>query len=276
MRSRIAPAALTTFTICLAACGGGGGGGGSSGSGSSGAAGPVDLALYAVHYHQDYFENPRYPAFYFSIRNDSDASARQVDWVVRRLDGASPIEKRGTVASIPAHAAVGSGHDIHVEWADPSLAPGRYTYQVTIDPDMEIASETDRSNNSYVFIVDIPATIRAAVADDIKFQSREPHFHTLLRTPDTFDFHFIADNTAATPAVGVTWRVRSSALHIDERRPLAAIPGNGSIEDSLSVVITQPGDHEIEVSLDPGRATDTDSGNNARTFIVHVAPNGGG
>ncbi|MBA3685828.1 MAG: hypothetical protein H0W72_11400 [Planctomycetes bacterium] len=260
--------------LALSACGGGGGGGGGGGKsgGTSSSTGPIDIRLYGVHLHQDFYNNPRYPAFYFSVRNDGDASARNLHWVVRRLDGANPVEKRGTIADVPAHADVHTGHDVHVEWAEPNLAPGRYTYEVALDPDAAMIQETDRSNNSYRFIMDIPPGIRPPVADDIKFQAREPHFHALLREDDKLDFHFLADNTASTPAIGMKWRLRcdSTSPKINITRDLAVVPGNGSIEDSVGVFITDPGDHEVVLSLEAEGNTDGDTGNNTHTFIVHV------
>ena len=279
-RILVGVAAACLVTACNHGEGGGGGGP---------AAPPVvgqapadaDLAFFGIHYHQDYYGNPRYYGVDWSVSNDSAWNPGTVAWSIRRVETGKVL--RGTVP-VGANAAIGDGHNVHVEifaaaQGDPSwIEPGRHTLVVTIDPDNVSGESADnRVNNTHTLVVDVPSEPRPQVSNDLRFFAREAHVHE-AQPGNRFTFHFTAENTGLVPIVGATWRLRSSDTAVPAPFALPPIPPGGTVESSSGITIARPGTYVVEMVLDPddaiGSDRDADAGNNVRRFTI-VVPNTG-
>jgi hypothetical protein len=252
----------------LTGCGGGGSSGDERSSGGSSVdnpAGVLDPQFHGIHYHQDFFENPRNFAFDWSVRNDTDVPIRNLRWRIRRLDGPNPMQQSGTIATVAAHEEVADGHNYHVEWQESET--GTFTYAVTLDPDNRIV-ETDESNNTYLFTITVPGTTRLSVPDDLKFYQRTAHFHGLL-PGDRYVFHFELANTGSQPRNNVVWSLICPELGIDERTVVDRVDAGDHVETSHGVTITAEGEFEFHVIIDPDdHVAEEDEGNNDHRFIV--------
>jgi len=276
-------ALATAITACSDSDSGGDGGG--TAVGPTPAVGPApadfDLAFFGIHYHQDYYGNPRYYGVDWSVRNDSAVNPGTVAWSIRRRETGKVL--RGTMPVGP-NANVSDGHNVHVEifeaaQGDPSwIEPGRHTLEVTIDPDnLTRENAANRGNNTHVLVIDVPGASRPAVSNDVRFFARDAHVHE-AQPGNRFTFHFAVENSGLVPVTGATWRLRSDDTAVPAPFTLPTIPAGGTVETSSGITISRPGTYVVDMILDPDDAIgvdrDADAGNNIRRFTIIVPGDG--
>jgi hypothetical protein len=279
---------IAAISVLVCGCSGGGGGGAGSKKKSSGSsddgviavdldtANPPwriessnDLALYSGHVHQDYFADPTHFAIYWSIRSSFTGNISAVEWVVQRVDGDEHETKTGTVTNLPGSEQGGDGHNYHVEWTE--TEPGRHYYVVMIDPDSKI-DEASRANNSHVFVVDIPESSEVSRSGDIELYAREAHVHELY-PGSGYIVHFEARNTTANTIGPTTWTITSPELGVDQTYTLARMEAGEVIADSDTIVITEPGLHELILTIDADdEVAESNENNNRRVFPLLIGP----
>lgn len=231
-----------------------------------------DLALFMVHVHQDLYGDPTHFGFWWSVQSTFATGLNSVRWRLTRLD-ASQETTSGTI-DIPAMHAGGDGHDHNIEWTE--SAPGRHFYALTIDSDNDL-DEAGRANNTYVFIVDVPAAPDQSDPNDLEFYAREAHVHFMM--PDFgYIVHFQARNTAIADAPATRWRLQIPTANIDQVFDLGPIPAGGIAEDSFAFQLVEPGTHTATVTIDAdNEVAENNESNNTRPFTILVGePRGNG
>jgi hypothetical protein len=235
-----------------------------------------DLALWYCHVHQDYYSNPRNFAFYFSVHSTFDHDISNVEWAVRRIDGSpaqsSPIK---VIATVKAGVDGGDGHDYSYEWSEQAPA-GRHYYELVLDPNNKIA-EAKKSNNRYVFVVDVPGSSTPAKDGDLEFYGREAHVHCMMPS-DQFDVHFELRNSSDHDMDNVEWRLQCPDIGFDQTFTIDKIKAQsiyGDVPPLLQQIlsISSQGLHDITLTIDPNNhIAETNEANNVRVFHILVGP----
>ena len=234
-----------------------------------------DLALFMCHVHQDPVGDPTHFAFYWSVRSTFTHVLPSVDWKLERIDGDPQQVMSGTISNLPDLEQGGDGHNYHADWVE--QAPGsQHMYRLTVNPGHAI-TEAGYDNDSYIFVVDVPATATPSKVGDLEYYAREAHFHAMMPN-NQYVFHFQARNRTSARIPRTKWRLQDPLEGIDNVYDLDAIAAGDVGETDQTIRLMAPGIHTVTLTLDSAnQVTETDEADNVRVFRVLIGtPSGSG